>query len=261
MTRDSTGSVTRNEVPLPPLSPLASENSIAVVFGAGGIGRALTERLAASPGISSVWSVSRRPPDFRHPKIVSRQIDPSDEVALSDLALELKASGKTLRLTIVTNGVLQDPLTSPEKSWRSLNSAALAHLFAVNAILPAIIAKHVLPLLPRHERSVFAVLSARVGSIGDNRLGGWYGYRASKAALNQIVHTLAIELARSHPESICVALHPGTVETPLSAPFVNSEGKTMSPDVAAEALLKVLAGLDVRDSGGFFAWDGQAIPY
>ena len=233
----------------------------AVVFGAGGIGTALTERLISNPRISRVWSVSRRPPQIHDAKLSNRQIDPSDEGALSSLADEMKDSGDTLRLAIVTNGVLQDAVTTPEKSWRALNPVALAHSFAVNTIGPALIAKHMLPLLPRQERSVFAALSARVGSISDNRLGGWYGYRASKAALNQIIHTLAIELARSHPMALCVALHPGTVETALSAPFSGSEGARMSPQASAEALLNVLAGLEVKDSGGFFAWDGQEIPY
>jgi NAD(P)-dependent dehydrogenase (short-subunit alcohol dehydrogenase family) len=233
----------------------------AAVFGAGGIGRALTERLIANPRISRVWSISRRPPQFHDAKLATRQIDPADEASLSGLADELKDSGDTLRLAIVTNGVLQDGVTTPEKSWRALDPVALAHSFAVNTIGPALIAKHILPLLPRQERSVFAALSARVGSISDNRLGGWYGYRASKAALNQIIHTLAIELARSHPMALCVALHPGTVETALSAPFSGSEGARTSPQASAEALLNVLAGLEVKDSGGFFAWDGQAIPF
>jgi NAD(P)-dependent dehydrogenase (short-subunit alcohol dehydrogenase family) len=235
----------------------------AVVFGVGGIGRALTERLIDNPRISKVWAVSRRPIPFHDPKVIFRQMDASDETALTELAADLKGSGQKLRLAIVTHGVLQDDKTTPEKSWKALDPSALAHLFAVNTILPAIIAKHFLPLLPRDERSVFAALSARVGSISDNRLGGWYGYRASKAALNQIIHTLAIELARSHPMALCVALHPGTVETPLSAAFpanANS-GPRLTPRAAAEALLNVLAGLQPKDSGGFFAWDGEAIPY
>ena len=131
----------------------------------------------------------------------------------------------------------------------------------MNTILPAIIAKHILPVLSREDRSVFAALSARVGSIADNRLGGWYGYRASKAALNQIIHTLAIELARTHPKALCVALHPGTVETALSEPFSPAGRPRLSPKASAEALLKVLAGLEAKDSGGFFGWDGQAIPF
>jgi len=220
-----------------------------MIFGAGGIGRALAERLAQDPDVSQVWSISRRPPEFHGPKIVSRQLDPTDEGALSALVDEVRASGETLGLAIVTNGVLQDAQSAPEKTWKALNPTALAHTFAVNTILPAIVAKHVLPLLPRHERCVFAALSARVGSIADNRLGGWYGYRASKAALNQILHTLAIELARTHPQALCVALHPGTVDTTLSAPFSTGEGHRLSPEASATALLQVLAGLEVKDSG------------
>jgi NAD(P)-dependent dehydrogenase (short-subunit alcohol dehydrogenase family) len=235
--------------------------SSAIVFGAGGIGRAITERLVDNPKFSQVWSVSRRPPEFQHEKLVSRQIDPADDSALAELAEDVKASGHGLRLAIVTNGVLQDDVTAPEKSWKSLTASSLAHVFAVNAILPAMIGKHILPLLSREERSVFAALSARVGSISDNRLGGWYGYRASKAALNQIIHTLAIELARTHPKALCVALHPGTVETALSAPFASGSGSRLSPRASAEALLTVLESLETKDSGGFFGWDGQAIPF
>jgi len=235
--------------------------SSAVIFGAGGIGKALTERLVDRPEISQVWSVSRRPPEFHHPKLVYRQMNPADEGALITLVGELKDSGHALQLAIVTNGVLQDAITAPEKSWKALDPAGLAHVFAVNTILPAIIAKHILPVLSREDRSVFAALSARVGSIADNRLGGWYGYRASKAALNQIIHTLAIELARTHPKALCVALHPGTVETALSEPFSPAGRARLSPKASAEALLKVLAGLEAKDSGGFFGWDGQAIPF
>ena len=239
----------------------ALPSSSAVIFGAGGIGRALTERLIDRPEISQVWSISRRPQDFDHPKLVSRQMDPADEARLIALASELRESGHTLRLAIVTNGVLQDPITGPEKSWKALDPVGLAHIFAVNTILPAIIAKHILPVLSREDHSVFAALSARVGSIADNRLGGWYGYRASKAALNQIIHTLAIELARTHPKALCVALHPGTVETALSEPFSAGGRARLSPRASAEAMLQVLASLEAKDSGGFFGWDGQAISF
>lgn len=235
----------------------------AIVFGAGGIGRALTERLLENPRISRVWSVSRRSSTIHDPKLVTRQLDPADESALSKLAAEIQSSGQVLRLALVTTGVLKDDVASPEKSWKALDPRVLAHTFAINTILPALIAKHILPLLPRQERSVFAALSARVGSISDNRLGGWYAYRASKAALNQIIHTLAIELARTHPQALCVALHPGTVDTPLSASILGAGAAAtkLSPRAAAEALLNVLAGLEAKDSGGFFGWDGQAIPF
>ena len=140
--------------------------------------------------------------------------------------------------------------------------AAMAAVFAVNTLGPALVAKHFLPLMPRKGRSVFAALSARVGSIGDNRLGGWYSYRASKAALNQILRTLAVEAARTHPELIVAGLHPGTVRTALSQPFRPEPGTPglFSPEESAAHLVRVLDGLHPRDSGQVFAWDGQPIP-
>lgn len=163
-------------------------------------------------------------------------------------------------MVVVASGLLHDGALQPEKSLRDLDPAAMARVFAVNSIGPILVAKHALRLMPRHGRSVIALLSARIGSISDNRLGGWYSYRASKAALNQLVRTLAIEAARTHPELVVVALHPGTVETRLSTPFRGSRA-TVSPDEAAANLLRVIQGLTPADSGGFFAWDGSPIAY
>ena len=134
----------------------------------------------------------------------------------------------------------------------------MARSFAINAIGPAIIIKHVLPLLPRAGRSVFATLSARVGSIADNRLGGWYGYRASKAALNQLVRTASIELRRRRPAAVCVALHPCTVATGLSSRFAKDGLEVQAPALAAERLLAVIAGLGPEQSGGFIRGAGAA---
>jgi NAD(P)-dependent dehydrogenase (short-subunit alcohol dehydrogenase family) len=163
---------------------------------------------------------------------------------------------------IVATGLLHADGVTPERSNAALDPRQLMRLFAINAVGPALIAKHVLPLLPRGERSVFAALSARVGSIGDNRLGGWHSYRASKAALNMLIRTLAIELERTRPQAILVGLHPGTVDTELSKPFQRGvpEGRLFTPDQSAERLLAVVDGLEPEDSGGVFAWDGQRIP-
>jgi len=168
-----------------------------------------------------------------------------------------------VEFVFIASGLLHQDAIRPEKSWRTLDATTLARLFQVNAIGPALVAKHFLPRLPRHGRAVCAALSAKVGSIADNRLGGWYGYRASKAALNQIIRTTAIELARSRPEAICVALHPGTVDTPLSQPFqaAVAQDRLFTPAVAAAHLLHVLGELTPMDSGGLFAWDGQRLPY
>jgi NAD(P)-dependent dehydrogenase (short-subunit alcohol dehydrogenase family) len=223
----------------------------AVVIGAsGGIGGALADLLDAR-GIETL-RLSRSGPGHT-------QIDIEDEASVADAARTI-AKGGAPDLVIAATGALTIDGRGPEKSWRDLDAAHLARTYAVNAIGPALVAKHVLPLLPRTGRSAFAALGARVGSIGDNRLGGWYGYRASKAALAMMVRTLAIELARSRPEAVCVALHPGTVATGLSDPFARGKRDTVTPARAAEHLLAVLDAVTPADSGGHFAWDGTRIP-
>ena len=151
----------------------------------------------------------------------------------------------------------------PEKNYRAQSPDAYARAFAINATGPALVAKHFLPLLPRTGKSVFAALSARVGSIEDNRLGGWHAYRASKAALNMIMRNLAIELSRSHPDAIALTLHPGTVETNLSAPFARNvaSGQLFTPDHSASCLIDVIDKAVPADSGSLIAWDGQKIPF
>ena len=166
-----------------------------------------------------------------------------------------------LRTVIVASGLLHAPGLAPEKSLRALDAAALQRLMAVNAIGPALLARQVLPLMPRQGRVVFAAVSARVGSISDNRLGGWYGYRASKAALNQFIRTLAIEWSRTAKDSVCVGLHPGTVDTGLSRPFQGNvpEGKLFTPEQSVGHLEAVLQQLAPQHSGRCFAWDGQEV--
>ncbi len=151
----------------------------------------------------------------------------------------------------------------PEKSWRALDPVTMSDVFTVNAIGPALIAKHFLPLLRRDRRVVFAALSARVGSISDNQLGGWHSYRASKAALNMLMKNFALELSQHNPHSIVASLHPGTVDTDLSQPFQRNVvgAKLLTPEYCAAALLKVIDGLTPADSGGLFAWDGARIPF
>ncbi|MBJ6126124.1 SDR family NAD(P)-dependent oxidoreductase [Microvirga splendida] len=236
--------------------------SRALVIGAsGGIGSAATA-LLASEGFESVHALSRRGHGSDRAGVRPGRIDIEDEGSIAAAAEQIRA-GAPLRLAFVATGLLHDSVQQPEKSYRSLDPELLARSFRLNAIGPALVAKHVLPLLPRNGKSIFAVISARVGSIDDNRLGGWYGYRASKAALNQLMRTLAIELRRQKPDAICVALHPGTVDTALSQPFQSGveDGKLFTPAYAAERLLTVLDGLTPADTGQFFAWDGQRIPF
>lgn len=227
-----------------------STGGSAVVIGAtGGVGAALTRALQASGRFDVVHALSR-----------ASGVDLEDEASLIRAAADM-AGGPPPALVFVATGVLHDGF-EPERSHRALSADHLLRDYRVNTVGPALVAKHFLPLLPRDHRAVFAVLSARVGSIGDNRLGGWHSYRASKAALNMILRNLSIELARTHPQAVVAGLHPGTVDTGLSAPFqrgVRSD-RLFSADQSADYLLDVIDGLTPADSGGVFAWDGVRIP-
>lgn len=225
---------------------------LAVVVGAsGGIGAALVGALRESGAFDEIVGLSRRS---------SPRLDLCEEASIAQAAAEVARRG-TPYLVIDATGVLSDEDLQPEKSLRSLDPAAMARSFAINAIGPALLMKHFLPRLPRTAPAVFATLSAKVGSIADNRLGGWYSYRASKAALNQLVRTAAIELARTHREAVCVAMHPGTVDTPLSRPFAKAGLEPLAPETAARDLLAGLARLGPKDSGGFFDRHGQPLPF
>jgi NAD(P)-dependent dehydrogenase (short-subunit alcohol dehydrogenase family) len=234
----------------------------AVIFGAsGGIGAAMVRRLCDEANVARVFAFSRSPAQATNDRLITGRFDLEDEASIS-AAAQIVAQHGGARLVIVATGRLHDGASmQPEKDWRALRADQLAHSFMLNTIGPSLIAKHFLPLFPRSGRAVFAALSARVGSIGDNRVGGWYGYRASKAALNMMLRNFAIELARKRPEAICVGLHPGTVDTDLSKPFQSgtSAEKLFSPDYSAGRLLEVLDGLRAGDTGGVFAWDGKRI--
>ena len=220
----------------------------AVVIGAtGGIGAALAAELER-----------RGQPVRRLGRRTTPALDLLDEASIARAAEE---TGPGLRLVLDATGFLHDERFQPEKSFRQLDPAHMAQSFALNATGPALLMKHFLPLLAREGRAVFATLSARVGSIEDNRLGGWTSYRAAKAALNQIMRTTAIELARTRPQAICVSLHPGTVETGLSAPFAKAGLEVQPPALAAARLLDVLAGLTPAGSGGFFDHHGRSIAF
>jgi NAD(P)-dependent dehydrogenase (short-subunit alcohol dehydrogenase family) len=237
---------------MPPSSPYPA-GGLAVVIGAtGAIGGAIATRLEGSGEFAEVLRLSRSS---------QPHLDLLEQESVVAAAATAAATGLDLRVVVDATGFLHGDGISPEKTWRHLDPAALARTFAVNAIGPALLMKHFLPLFPREGRAVFATLSARAGSIGENVIGGWYGYRAAKSALNQLVRCAAAELRRGRKEALCVALHPGHVESALSAPFGSGGQPTFTPDEAAERLLATLAALTPADSGGFFDGDGTSIPY
>lgn len=231
-------------------------NSAVIIGASGGIGRAMADALEDEGSFSQVIRLSRSADGPQH-------IDITDKASVQSAAafVQSKLGTAPLGLIFVATGVLHEGEQGPEKANSQIDPAWMLRNFAVNAVGPALVAKHFLPLLPRDNRAIFAALSARVGSIGDNRLGGWHSYRAAKAALNQIIRTMAIELARTHKRAICVGLHPGTVDSKLSQPFQGNvaPGQLFAPDRAAVQLLDVLDGLKPSDTGRCFAWDGAEI--
>ena len=245
------------------LATFPARTRVAVIGASGGVGQALVELFAKDPRVEQVFALSRTPCPVPSPNVMQGELDLEDEASIANCATSV-SSNSCLDIVVVATGILWSGETlRPEKSMLELDVDKLAKLFAINATGPALVAKHFLPQLRKGSKTVFAALSARVGSIGDNRLGGWYSYRASKAALNMLLKTLSIEHARRLPQSVIVGLHPGTVNTELSAPFTKrtSPEKLFSPDVSAGYLLKVLDRVTPEDSGGVFAWDGQRVEH
>jgi len=245
-----------------PLTSFASDMRVVVIGASGGIGGALTETLANSPRVESVIACSRRGTLPDHPKIEAATLDLEDEASIAAVAERAGRDGQPLDLVITASGILHDGADlGPEKTWRHLDAGALERVYRINTIGPALIGKHFLPLLANNRKSLFAALSARVGSIGDNQLGGWHAYRASKAALNMILKNFAIELGRRNPDAICIGLHPGTTDTGLSKPFQGQvpKGKLFTSAYAAAHLLSVIDGALSEDSGHVLAWDGKTI--
>lgn len=218
----------------------------ALIIGAsGGIGMAISAALTARGG--QVTTLSRSRDGF----------DVTDDTCVRT---HLSALDGPFDLIFVATGALEIDGAEPEKSLKALEPAALMDQFALNAMGPALVLKHAAHLLPRDRRAVFAVLSARVGSIGDNRLGGWYAYRAAKAALNQLIRCAAIELGRSHKQLSVVALHPGTVQTDFTRKYLGRH-PSVPPAEAAGNLLRVIDGLAPRDTGRFFDWAGKEVAW
>jgi NAD(P)-dependent dehydrogenase (short-subunit alcohol dehydrogenase family) len=216
-----------------------------VVGSSGGIGSALVSRLGAAG--AEVVGLSR----------FGDGLDITDEASIKAAMGQLEGLFDTV---LVATGALELHGIAPEKSLRALTADSLQAQFSLNALGPALVLKHAVRLLPKDRPARFAALSARVGSIGDNALGGWYAYRAAKSALNQLIHTAAIEVARSHPLAVVTVIHPGHVATPLSLKYGGNLA-AVSPDQAAGNILQVLGGLQPADTGGFFDWQGARVPW
>ncbi len=255
-------------------APFQNAPKTAAVFGAsGGIGAALANALAQG-GCETIYAGSRSgnpaiiPPvkttaktNAKTPAIHPFRFDLTDETSIADAAQIMRDNPP--ELIIVATGILTLPDGSgPERTYKRLDAQTMADVLALNTIGPAMIAKHMLPLLPRGSRGVFAALSARVGSISDNGLGGWHSYRASKAALNMLIKNFALEMGRTHKHAVIAGLHPGTVDSALSEPFQSNlpGGQLTQPADAAANLLSVLGDLTPDDSGNVFDFAGKRVP-
>jgi NAD(P)-dependent dehydrogenase (short-subunit alcohol dehydrogenase family) len=238
---------------------MADLGHTALVIGAsGGLGAAMLAQLKSEGYFAQVLGLSRSASLAGSPRL-----DITDEASVAESAVWLKAKCEVhpLRLMIVATGMLHQEGQGPERSLAQVDAAYLQRVMAVNAIGPALLLKHFSPLLPRDGLVKLVFVSAKVGSIGDNALGGWYGYRASKAALNQIVKTASIELMRRNKTVCCVALHPGTVDTPLSEPFSKNGLNVRPARVASAEILRVVAGLSGLDNGNFVDYLGARLPW
>ena len=252
-----------------------SFHHVLIAGASGGIGLGFVRHCVSMPELETLIMCSPRAGS--HPELLQIQqhlrdlgrrclllnVDITDDASLNTLTQSLSAEVPHLDLIINASGLLHEEGLAPEKMLEHVSSAALQRLFAVNAHGPILLAKALLPWLKQRRPIVFASLSARVGSIQDNGLGGWYSYRSSKAAQNQLLKTLSIELRRRNPEAIVLALHPGTTDTALSQPFQSnvSQEKLFSPEFSSEKMLSILKTAKPADSGKFFAWDGQEIPW
>lgn len=240
----------------------------ALIVGASqGIGLEFVRQFLQTNRVDRVFATYRQPEStllsMNDPRLQCLPMDITDESQIATGVQKIKDESSKLHYVINCVGILHEETMQPEKSLRQLNADQLLRYFQVNSIGAALLAKHVQPLLKHTDRAIFATISAKVGSIGDNQLGGWYGYRASKAALNMLMKTAAIELKRTCPRTIVVTLHPGTTDTQLSRPFQRNvpPEKLFSVDRTVRQLLAVLDQLQEKDSGEFFSWDGSQLPW
>ncbi|MUG96565.1 SDR family NAD(P)-dependent oxidoreductase [Scytonema sp. UIC 10036] len=249
------------------------KNANALIIGASqGIGIGFVKTLLKNEKIAKIYATYRQPDsasellilaDKYRARLTCLSMDITDESQIAEVVQKIRGEVTQIHLVINCVGILHESSLEPEKSLRQINSENLMRYFQVNSIGSVLLAKHLLPLLRHKERSVFACISAKLGSISDNQLGGWYGYRASKAALNMFVRTVAIEYGRTSPKTIVVSLHPGTTDTRLSKPFQANvpPEKLFSVERTVTQLLSVIEQLQENDSGKFFSWDGSQLPW
>ena len=250
-----------------------SNNANTLIVGANrGIGFGFVSKLLESKEYAKIYATYRDRNSAldlialadKYPgKLICLSMDITDEQQIADGIKVIRESTDKLHLVINCVGLLHEGTLKPEKSLRHINSQNLLHYFQVNSISSVLLAKHLLPLFRHDSQSIFACISAKIGSIGDNKLGGWYGYRASKAALNMFMRTVAIEYGRSSPNTLVVTLHPGTTDTDLSKPFQKNvpPEKLFSVERTVNQLLSVINNLNKEDSGQFFSWDGSRLPW
>ncbi|AEB28193.1 SDR family NAD(P)-dependent oxidoreductase [Francisella hispaniensis] len=235
--------------------------NLVVIGASGAIGSAVTKRLSQLYPNANIYAFSRAKVVDCVEGVGYEQIDYTDESTIEKAAKYVYDKSGSINLVFVATGILHTQDIKPEKSLKELSVDKFIELFKANTIFPALVAKHFIPKLAKDTKSIFAAISARVGSISDNQLGGWYAYRASKAALNMFIKTASIETKRLNPSAVIVGLHPGTVDSHLSEPFQARvpEGKLFTPEYSASKLIEVLDSLKADDSGKCFAWDGEEI--
>lgn len=236
-------------------------SNLVVIGASGSIGSAVIKRLKQLYPNANIYAFSRAKVVDCVEGVVYEHIDYTDESIIEKAAKDVYEKSGAINLIFVATGILHTSEIKPEKCLKELSADKFIELFKANTIFPALVAKHFIPKLAKDTKSVFAAISARVGSISDNQLGGWYAYRASKAALNMFIKTASIETKRVNPSAIIVGLHPGTVDSHLSKPFQArvAEGKLFTSEYSATKLIEVLDGLKLEDSGKCFAWDGKEI--
>ena len=233
--------------------------SIAIIGSSGAIGRAFLDAYIADKEVSNIYSISRTEVESNDERIIHINIDVTDEVSVK--AAASKIGENRLDKLIVATGILHTELFGPEKSIKDIKIENFVKIFSVNAFGPALIGKYFLPLMKKDKKSIAAFLSARVGSISENKLGGWYAYRASKSALNQIIKNFSIESKRTNPTGIIIGLQPGTVKSKLSEPFQKNvkKGKLLLPKDSVKSLIRVIESVMQNDSGKIFDWKGEEI--